>query len=221
VYDFTNGIPEPTTEPRGMSQHSATLPMENPVLLKLERIIEQQTEVISSAHTKIEPQGSPSISSGSDHFLYTSQILGARLSQSIITNNIDLSLMDALHEQLTQKGVWVLPFIASALSRDIHDEILLAYSINLCVKRLSEVQHKAEFEPAVRDLTGYLFILQRFFPTPFKRIMPNLQQGITMALHIVTAQVETETEANTVLTMLRQVLADIGVDRLERRPDRE
>jgi hypothetical protein len=221
VYDFTNGIPKTTTEPRGMDQHSATLPMENPVLLKLERIIGQQTGVVSSTHTKIEPQGSPSTNDGSDHFLYSCQILGARLSQSIITNNIDLSLMDAIHEQLTQNSVWVLPFIASALSRDIHDEILLAYSINLCVKKLSEVQHNAEFEPAVCDLTRYLFILQRFFPISFKRIMPNLQQSMTMALHIVTAQVEAETEESTVLTMLRQVLADIGVDRPERHPDGE
>jgi hypothetical protein len=221
VYDFTNGFPEPTAEPHGMSQHSATLPMENPALLKLERIIGQQTGVVSSTYTRIEPHGAPSASDGPEHFLYSCQILGARLNQSIITNNVDLSLMDALREQLAQKGIWVLPFIASALRRDIHDELLLAYSINLCVKRLSAVQHKAEFEPAVSDLTGYLFILQRFFPTPLKRIMPNLQQGMTMALHIVTARVEAEVEENTVLTMLRQVLADIGVDRPEGRPDRQ
>jgi hypothetical protein len=77
--------------------------------------------------------------------------------------------------------------------------MLLAYSLNLCVKRLSAVQHKTELESTLRDLTRYLCLLQRFFPMLFKQIRPNLQQGLTMALHIVTAEMEPEAEGNNVL----------------------
>lgn len=219
IYDFTNGTSEKTTRQHEANPQAGTRPMENAVLVKLERIIGRQTGIISSTQAKIERQKFPYMSGESDHLVYTCQIVGAQLSQSIENNNIDLNLMDTLHEQLEQNGVWVLPFIASALSRGIHDDMLLAYSVNLCVKKLSEVRHKAEFEPAICDLARYLDILQRLFSPSFKRIMPNLQQGMTMALHIVTAEVEAETEENTLLTMLRQVLADINVDRPDRHLD--
>jgi hypothetical protein len=130
-------------------------------------------------------------------------------------------LLNTINAQIEQYGIWVTPFIASALSRDIRGDTLLTYSLNLCVTRLSKVQHKAEFEPAICDLARYLCILQRFFPTLFAQIVPNLQQGLTMALHIVTADVEAETEENTLLAMLQQVLAAISANHLKRRVDVE
>ena len=116
-----------------------------------------------------------SLSNGSpDHIAYTWMTLGKHLNQSIITNSIDISVLDTIHEQLEQYGAWVAPFIASALSRDIHDDILLAYSLNLCVKRLADVRHKAEFEPAMRGLARYLCLLQQFFPTLFNSTLAIL-----------------------------------------------
>jgi hypothetical protein len=73
----------------------------------------------------------------------------------------------------------------------------------------------------MRGLARYLCLLQQFFPTLFKQIMPNLQQGLTMALHIVTAEVETEIEEDNLLATLRQVLADSSANRRERRLDME
>jgi hypothetical protein len=55
----------------------------------------------------------------------------------------------------------------------------------------------------------------------FKQIMPNLRQGLTVALHIVTAEVETKIEEDNLLTTLRQVLADSSANRRERRLDTE
>jgi hypothetical protein len=216
VYDFTNGSSEKRTSQLDVTEQDGHLQMKDAVLLQLERIIGQQARIIPSPQAKIKRQKHPFTNSRPGHIVHTCQIIGRRLNHAIITSDIDLSLLDVLHKQLEQNGVWIMPFIASALSRDIHDDVLLAYSLNLCVKRLSEVQHKAEFEPAVCDLSRYLCILQRFFPILFKQIMPNLQQGMTMALHIVTAEVGAETEENNILTILRQVLAEIKADQLER-----
>src|SRR5207253_9667653 len=100
--------------------------------------------------------------------------LGRKLNQSIIANDIDIALLATLHQQLVQQGSWVTPFIASALSNDIHADMLLGYSLALCVKRLSEVQHKGELEQTMCDLVRDLCILQLFFPALVKQIIPNL-----------------------------------------------
>jgi len=63
---------------------------------------------------------------------------------------------------------------------------------------------------ALCDLARDLCILQLFFPTLVKQIIPNLQQGLRMALHIATAEVEAETEADTLLVMLQEVLASLS-----------
>jgi len=142
-------------------------------------------------------------------------VLGRELNQSILTNSVDVPLLDTLHQQLAQQGIWVTPFIASALSTDIQADMLLGYSLELCVKRLSAVQHKAELGQAMCDLARYLCILQLFFPVLVKQIVPNLQQGLTMALHIATAEVAAETEADSILAMLREVLTAISNNRPE------
>jgi hypothetical protein len=217
VYDFTNGSSEKPIRPFDINCQEATLPTEDVVSMQLERIISQHKGIIRLNHAMIEPKKQSLINGNPDHIAYTWMTLGKHLNQSIITNDNDICILDTIHEQIEQYGAWVAPFIASALSRDIHNDTLLAYSLNLCVKRLAAVQHKAGFEPAMRDLARYFCILQQFFPTLFKQIMPNLQQGLTMALHIVTAEVETEIEEDNLLATLRQVLADSSANRRERR----
>jgi hypothetical protein len=221
VYDFINGSPENNEKPLDVNRQEVYFSTQNSVLRQLEHIMSQHVEIIPSNHSKIERQRRPLMNDGPDHIIHTCRMLGGQLSRAITTSDIDMTLLDNLHEQLEQYGIWAMPFIASALSREIHEDMLLNYSLNLCVKRLSAVQHKGEFEPALCDLTRYLDILHRFFPTLFKHIIPNLQQGLTMALHLATTNVEAETAENSLLAMLRQVFADIGAAPFERRVHRE
>jgi hypothetical protein len=219
VYDFTNDSSEEPIKQFDINRQEQSPPIEDVVLPQLEHIIGRHKDTTTSAQAIVERSNKPSINGRQDHIIHTWQTLGKHLSQSIITMDIDMRLLDTINAQIEQYGVWVTPFIASALSREIHDDTLLTYSLNLCVTRLSELQHKAAFEPAVCDLARYLCILQRFFPTLFEQIIPNLQQGLTMALHIVTAEVGAETDGNTLLAMLQQVLADIRANQLKRRLD--
>jgi hypothetical protein len=219
VYDFTNSSSDNLPRQIDMKHQESSFSEEDIALLKLEGIVAQHKKIVSPNHAMVDRQQWPSIGDGPDDIMRTCWILGKHLSQAVRSSNVDMSLLDTIHEQSEQYGAWVTPFIASAISRDIHDEMLLAYSLSLCVKRLSEVQHKAELETAIGDLARYLCILQRFFPTLFKHIIPSLQQGLTMALHMVTAEVEAEVDGDNILAMLRQVLADIGANRRERRLD--
>jgi multidrug resistance efflux pump len=221
IYDFTNGDSENLSGQPDIRHRESSLPIADTVSVQLERIIGQHQDIAPITQVITDRQKQPSINSHTDHMVHTWQVLGKCLSQSIITGDVDISLLNILHGRLEQHGVWATPFIASALSRDIYDDMLLTYGLNLCVKRLSEVQHRAELEPAICDLTRDLCILQRFFPILFKKIVPNLQQGLTAALYVVMTEVEAETEEDNLLAMLRQVLADISTKRPERHLDVE
>lgn len=142
-------------------------------------------------------------------------VLGRQLDQSIRTNAVDTALLAHLQQQLEHHGLWVIPFIASALSSTIQADLLLSYSLQLCVKRLSEVHHEFALGQAMGDLARDLCIVQRFFPALFKQIIPNLQQGLTMALHLATAEGQTETDTDTLLAMLREVFTTVSNNRQE------
>jgi hypothetical protein len=142
-------------------------------------------------------------------------VLGKQLDQSILTNEVDTALLARLQQQLEHHGLWVIPFIASALSTTIQADLLLSYSLQLCVKRLSEVHHAFALGQAMGDLARDLCIVQRFFPALFKQIIPNLQQGLTMALHLATAEVQAETDTDTLLAMLREVFTTVSNSRQE------
>jgi hypothetical protein len=213
IYDFTNNSPSRHATQLDISRQEASHTLEDMVSLQLQCIIEEHNQMTRSPQSMNERQKQHAVNGMVDRSFRDWWALGTELNRSIITNDGDITLLDVIHRYLEQQGIWVTPFIASALSTDIHDDILLGYSLKLCVRRMSEVQHKGELGQAICDLARYLRILQLFFPDLVKQIAPNLQQGLTMALHIATAKAKAETEADNLLAMLREVLCVIGNDR--------
>ncbi len=147
------------------------------VLIQVQRVVEDHKKMTKSTQHVIEGRKLHAMNSKPDHSFHDWWILGRKLNRSIISNDVDITLLASLHQQIEQQGIWVTPFIASTLSTDIHADILLGYILELCVKRLSEVQHKVELGQAIGDLARYLCILQLFFPALVKQKYPTCNRG--------------------------------------------
>jgi hypothetical protein len=205
LYDFTNDSPGRHITQLEIRRQDASQTVEDLASLQLPCIVEEHKQMTQSTQSMLERQRQHAMNGMADHSFRDWWVLGTELNRSILTNDVDIPLLDVLHRYLEQQGIWVTPFIASALSTDIHADILLGYSLKLSVKRMSEVEHKDELGQAIGDLARYLHISQLFFPAMVKQIVPNLQQGLTMALHIAAAEVEAESETENLLGILREV----------------
>jgi hypothetical protein len=221
IFDFTQASSDQHTTQLDLSHQEVSPTIEDMALLQVQGVIEEHKKITQCTQPLIEHHKRHSINGNPGHSIHYWLALGRELNRSIITNTIDIALLATLHQQLAQQGSWVTPFIASALSSDIHADMLLGYSLALCVKRLSGVQYKGELTPAMCDLARDLCILQLFFPALVKQIVPNLQQGLTMALHMATAEVEAGTDADTLLVMLQEVLTSISNNRRDASLNRE
>ena len=210
IFDFTDTSVDQYAPKLDLSHQEVSHIIENMALPQIRRAIEEHKKMTQTTQSLIEHQNRHPVNGTLDYNFQHWLALGRQLNQSIITNAIDLTLLATLHQQLAQQGSGVAPFIASALSKDIHADMLLGYSLELCVKRLSEGQHKGELGQAMCDLARDLCVLQLFFPALITQIIPNLQQGLTMAMRLATAEVEAETEADALLVMLQEVLASIS-----------
>lgn len=210
IFDFTDTSVDQYAPKLDLSHQEVSHIIENMALSQIQRAIEEHKKMTQTTQSLIEHQNRHPVNGTPDYNFQHWLALGRQLNQSIITNAIDLTLLATLHQQLAQQGSGVAPFIASALSKDIHADMLLGYSLELCVKRLSEVQHKGELGQTMCDLARDLCVLQLFFPALITQIIPNLQQGLTMAMRLATAEVEAETEADALLVMLQEVLASIS-----------
>ena len=210
IFDFTDTSVDQYAPKLDLSHQEVSHITENMALPQIQRTIEEHKKMTQTTQSLIEHQNRHPVNGTLDYNFQHWLALGRQLNQSIITNAIDLTLLATLHQQLAQQGSGVAPFIASALNKDIHADMLLGYSLELCVKRLSEVQHKGELGQAMCDLARDLCVLQLFFPALITQIIPNLQQGLTMAMRLATAEVEAETEADALLVMLQEVLASIS-----------
>jgi hypothetical protein len=210
IFDFTDTSVDQYAPKLDLSHQEVSHIIENMALPQIQRAIEEHKKMTQTTQSLIEHQNRHPVNGTPDYNFQHWLALGRQLNQSIITNAIDLTLLATLHQQLAQQGSGVAPFIASALSKDIHADMLLGYSLELCAKRLSEVQHKGELGQAVCDLARDLCVLQLFFPALITQIIPNLQQGLTIAMRLATAEVEAETEADALLVMLQEVLASIS-----------
>jgi hypothetical protein len=210
IFDFTDTSVDQYAPKLDLSHQEVSHIIENMAFPLTRRAIEEHKKMTQTTQSLIEHQNRHPVNGTPDYNFQHWLALGRQLNQSIITNAIDLTLLATLHQQLAQQGSGVAPFIASALSKDIHADMLLGYSLELCVKRLSEVQHKGELGQAVCDLARDLCVLQLFFPALITQIIPNLQQGLTMAMRLATAEVEAETEVDALLVMLQEVLASIS-----------
>jgi hypothetical protein len=210
IFDFTDTSVDQYAPKLDLSHQEVSHLIENMGLSPIQRAIEEHKKMTQTTQSLIEHQNRHPVNGTPDYNFQHWLALGRQLNQSIITNAIDLTLLATLHQQLAQQGSGVAPFIASALSKDIHADMLLGYSLELCAKRLSEVQHKGELGQAMCDLARDLCVLQLFFPALITQIIPNLQQGLTIAMRLATAEVEAETEADALLVMLQEVLASIS-----------
>lgn len=210
IFDFTDTSVDQYAPKLDLSHQEVSHIIENMALPQIQRAIEEHKKMTQTTQSLIEHQNRHPVNGTPDYNFQHWLALGRQLNQSIITNAIDLTLLATLHQQLAQQGSGVAPFIASALSKDIHADMLLGYSLELCAKRLSEVQHKGELGQAMCDLARDLCVLQLFFPALITQIIPNLQQGLTIAMRLATAEVEAETEADALLVMLQEVLASIS-----------
>jgi hypothetical protein len=210
IFDFTDTSVDQYAPKLDLSHQEVSHIIENMALPQIQRAIEEHKKMTQTTQSFIEHQNRHPVNGTPDYNFQHWLALGRQLNQSIITNAIDLTLLATLHQQLAQQGSGVAPFIASALSKDIHADMLLGYSLELCAKRLSEVQHKGELGQAMCDLARDLCVLQLFFPALITQIIPNLQQGLTIAMRLATAEVEAETEADALLVMLQEVLASIS-----------
>jgi hypothetical protein len=210
IFDFTDTSVDQYAPKLDLSHQEVSHIIENMALPQIQRAIEEHKKITQTTQSLIEHQNRHPVNGTPDYNFQHWLALGRQLNQSIITNAIDLTLLATLHQQLAQQGSGVAPFIASALSKDIHADMLLGYSLELCAKRLSEVQHKGELGQAMYDLARDLCVLQLFFPALITQIIPNLQQGLTIAMRLATAEVEAETEADALLVMLQEVLASIS-----------
>jgi hypothetical protein len=210
IFDFTDTSVDQYAPKLDLSHQEVSHIIENMALPQIQRAIEEHKKITQTTQSLIEHQNRHPVNGTPDYNFQHWLALGRQLNQSIITNAIDLTLLATLHQQLAQQGSGVAPFIASALSKDIHADMLLGYSLELCAKRLSEVQHKGELGQAMCDLARDLCVLQLFFPALITQIIPNLQQGLTIAMRLATAEVEAETEADALLVMLQEVLASIS-----------
>jgi hypothetical protein len=210
IFDFTDTSVDQYAPKLDLSHQEVSHIIENMALPQIQRAIEEHKKMTQTTQSLIEHQNRHPVNGTPDYNFQHWLALGRQLNQSIITNAIDLTLLATLHQQLAQQGSGVAPFIASALSKDIHADMLLGYSLELCAKRLSEVQHKGELGQAMYDLARDLCVLQLFFPALITQIIPNLQQGLTIAMRLATAEVEAETEADALLVMLQEVLASIS-----------
>ncbi len=160
IFDFTNASSHQRATEVDLSHQEVAHTIKDMALLQIQRVIEDHKKMTQLTRLLIKHQKRHSINGKPGHSFHDCWVLGRKLNQSIITNDIDITLLATLHQQLVQQGSWVTPFIASALSNDIHADMLLGYSLELCVKRLSEVQHKGELGPAICDLARDLCILQ-------------------------------------------------------------
>jgi hypothetical protein len=210
IFDFTDTSVDQYAPKLDLSHQEVSHIIENMALPQIQRAIEEHKKMTQTTQSLIEHQNRHPVNGTPDYNFQHWLALGRQLNQSIITTAIDLTLLATLHQQLAQQGSGVAPFIASALSKDIHADMLLGYSLELCAKRLSEVQHKGELGQAMCDLARDLCVLQLFFPALITQIIPNLQQGLTIAMRLATAEVEAETEADALLVMLQEVLASIS-----------
>jgi hypothetical protein len=210
IFDFTDTSVDQYAPKLDLSHQEVSHIIENMALPQIQRAIEEHKKMTQTTQSLIEHQNRHPVNGTPDYNFQHWLALGRQLNQSIITNAIDLTLLATLHQQLAQQRSGVAPFIASALSKDIHADMLLGYSLELCAKRLSEVQHKGELGQAMCDLARDLCVLQLFFPALITQIIPNLQQGLTIAMRLATAEVEAETEADALLVMLQEVLASIS-----------
>ena len=210
IFDFTDTSVDQYAPKLDLSHQEVSHIIENMALPQIQRAIEEHKKMTQTTQSLIEHQNRHPVNGTPDYNFQHWLALGRQLNQSIITNAIDLTLLATLHQQLAQQGSGVAPFIASALSKDIHADMLLGYSLELCAKRLSEVQHKGELGQAMCDLARDLCVLQLFFPALITQIIPNLQQGLTIAMRLATAEVEAETEVDALLVMLQEVLASIS-----------
>lgn len=221
IFDFTDTSVDQYAPKLDLSHQEVSHIIENMALPQIQRAIEEHKKMTQTTQSLIEHQNRHPVNGTPDYNFQHWLALGRQLNQSIITNAIDLTLLATLHQQLAQQGSGVAPFIASALSKDIHADMLLGYSLELCAKRLSEVQHKGELGQAMCDLARDLCVLQLFFPALITQIIPNLQQGLTIAMRLATAEVEAETEADALLVMLQEVLASISNNQRDTSLNRE
>ena len=215
IFDFMNISSDRQVTSLDTSHQAVAHPIEDMVVFQIQRIVEEYKKMNLAMRPFIASPQPSHMKDRPDYSFYDWRLLGAELNRDILTTDADTTLLATLHQYLEQQGIWVTPFIASTLSTNIHADMLLDYSLALCVKRLSAVQHKVELGQAMCDLARYLCLLQLFFPVLVRQIVPNLQQGLTMALRLATAEVEAETEADHLLTMLREVISALRSDRVD------
>jgi hypothetical protein len=213
VYDFRSEFSEGQHMHPNIACVKPSWSLDNIVLPQLECIVQEQQTVTHAMKSMLESRSLFPLKNGSDQSFQDLWDLGRELHRSIMAQDGDTSVLDALHERIEQHGIWVMPFIASALPADLSPDILLGHSLKLCVKRLSQLQPTDELGPTVCDLTRYLYILQRFFPAVVKQIIPNLQQGLTVALQIAAGELGPTGEGDKILEMMQEIFTAMSTPR--------
>jgi hypothetical protein len=210
VYDFRNEFSGDQHKHSDVAGQKPSWSMDNMVLLPLQRIVQAHQTAPHAPTSMIETRTLSPLNNEADRGFQDWWNLGRDFHQSIMAQDSDTSILDTLHQRIEQQGIWVTPFIASALTGEIQPDILLGYSLKLCVKRLSYVRHPDELGSAVCDLARYLCILQRFFPYLVKQIIPNLQQGLTVALQIITVELGTTSTGDDILEMMQAIFTTMS-----------